>query len=175
MAAAGPGASSGRVIEIRSSSAAATRRLARRLGQAAQAGQVFALSGPLGAGKTEFARGLLSGLGVPAEEVASPTFTLIHEHQGRLPVVHIDLYRLEDPTEIWVLGLDEALRAGAVAVIEWAERLGVDLPAERLDVHLTYDVDPQRPGGDGGARRIRLEAHGEPYDRLLALVLAGEA
>lgn len=168
MGAGEPGALCRFCLEVESPSAEATRRLAGRLGREARPGQVFALSGPLGAGKTEFARGLLAGLGVPGDEVASPTFTLIHQHQGRLPVVHIDLYRLEDPLEVWDLGLDDALRAGAVAVIEWAERLGEDLPAQRLDVHLSY-------AGHEGARRIRLEAHGEDYVRLLDRVRAGEA
>ncbi|REJ33402.1 MAG: tRNA (adenosine(37)-N6)-threonylcarbamoyltransferase complex ATPase subunit type 1 TsaE, partial [Bacillota bacterium] len=139
-----------RSVEVESSSPEETRRLARRLGAEAGPGQVFALSGPLGAGKTEFARGLLEGLGVPGDEVASPTFTLINQHQGRLPVVHIDVYRLEDPGEIWDLGLDDALEAGAVAVIEWAERLGRELPAQRLHVYLDFDGGPHPAAGGAG-------------------------
>lgn len=145
-----------------------TRALGRRLGARAEPGQVFALSGPLGAGKTELARGLLGGMGVPESEVLSPTFTLIHEHQGRLPVVHVDAYRLERPEELFDLGLDDALLRGAAAVIEWADRLGRLLPRQRLHAWLS----PAE--GDAGARRIRLEAHGEAYVRLLGLALASE-
>jgi tRNA threonylcarbamoyladenosine biosynthesis protein TsaE len=101
--------------------------------------------GDLGAGKTVFIRGLADGLGIDPDEVTSPTFTLIHEHKGRLPLYHVDLYRIA-PGEVAGLGL-EALAADGVLAIEWAERL---------------------PAGDPGAVRVRLEDLGG-HDRRITI------
>lgn len=97
---------------------AAGASLARALG----AGSVVLLHGELGAGKTAFVRGLAQGLGAPADEVSSPTFTLVQEYEGgRLTLYHVDLYRL-DPSEVEDLGLDELVEGGGVVAVEWAER-----------------------------------------------------
>jgi tRNA threonylcarbamoyladenosine biosynthesis protein TsaE len=101
-------------------SAAETRAVGRRLGEAAVAGDVLLLEGPLGAGKTVLVQGLASGLGC-AGEVASPTFVLVRQHPGRLELVHADLYRLEQRAEVEALGLLE-LSADGVLAIEWADR-----------------------------------------------------
>ena len=99
-----------------------TAAIGRELGATLAAGDVVLLHGDLGAGKTAFVRGLAEGLGVDAQQVSSPTFTLVQEYRGgRLPLFHVDLYRLTDPREIDDLGLDEIAEDGVLA-IEWAER-----------------------------------------------------
>lgn len=109
-----------------SHSPAETESLGERLGRVAQRGWVVALTGDLGAGKTQFVKGLARGLGVTAC-VHSPTFTLVNEYGGgRFNLFHLDLYRLETPAQILSAGIDEFLSPDGVAVIEWAERLEHD-------------------------------------------------
>jgi tRNA threonylcarbamoyladenosine biosynthesis protein TsaE len=112
--------------------------LAERL----EAGAVLLLIGDLGAGKTAFVRGLAEGLGVPAEEVSSPTFTLVQEYRGRqLPLYHVDLYRLS-PSEVDDLGLD-ALTQDGIMAIEWADRLPRSIPGA-VEVRLEDKGDDKR-------------------------------
>jgi tRNA threonylcarbamoyladenosine biosynthesis protein TsaE len=107
------------ITHSESETAAVGRNLARALGP----GSVVLLFGDLGAGKTAFVRGLAEGLGAPPEEVSSPTFTLMQEYRGgRVPLVHVDLYRLDDPREVDELGLEE-LGSNSVLAIEWADKL----------------------------------------------------
>ena len=128
-------------------SEAETTAVARRIAAALSTGDVVLLYGDLGAGKTAFVRGLAAGLGIPDEEVSSPTFTLIQEYRGgRLPLFHADLYRLDDPREIEDLGLDEIGREGVLA-IEWAEKLS-RTPAGAIAVRITH--------GEGDSRTITL-------------------
>lgn len=130
---------------------AATAALGARVERALRPGEAVCLHGPLGAGKTSFARGLVRAATTPDEEVPSPTFTLVQSYAGaRFPVAHFDLYRLEDAAEADELGLEEALDGG-VAVIEWPERLGAAQPPDRLDVEIEF----AEPG-----RRARLTGHG---------------
>jgi tRNA threonylcarbamoyladenosine biosynthesis protein TsaE len=117
---------------------AAGERFAARL----TAGATVLLFGDLGAGKTAFVRGLARGLGVPADEVTSPTFTLVQEYRGRLTLHHVDLYRLE-PAEVGDLGLDELTSGDAVVAIEWAERWH-DVPTGAWEVRLSHEGDEQR-------------------------------
>jgi tRNA threonylcarbamoyladenosine biosynthesis protein TsaE len=114
---------------------AATRRFGERLGVAAAAGDLIALDGPLGSGKTELARGIAQGLGVSGM-VSSPTFVLVAEHQGRLPLFHVDGYRLTGPQDALEAGLLDERQAAGVTVVEWAERLGAALPSGRLAIRL---------------------------------------
>jgi tRNA threonylcarbamoyladenosine biosynthesis protein TsaE len=132
---------------------AATASLAARLAPHLRAGDVVLLEGDLGAGKTAFARALINALPGPAEEVPSPTFTLVQIYQrGGLEVWHCDLYRLEHVEEVEELGLEEAF-ASALVLIEWPDRLGPYRPAGALTVTLRY--------GEAGARRV-AEISGAP-------------
>lgn len=115
-------------------------------------GEAVCLWGPLGAGKSTLARGLIRALTSPDEEAPSPTFTLVQSYEGRLPIAHFDLYRLKRAEEAFELGLDEALDLGAAA-IEWPERLDGALPADRLDVEIAIP-------DDGQGRLVRLVGHG---------------
>ena len=113
-----------------------TRRAAARLAPALRPGAVLAVHGDLGAGKTCFIQGLAEALGVQVA-VASPTYTLIHEYQGRLPFYHADLYRLDDPEEAVRAGLEDYLYGAGVTAIEWAERAAALLPPNTIHIHLS--------------------------------------
>jgi tRNA threonylcarbamoyladenosine biosynthesis protein TsaE len=137
---------------------AATRDLAARLAAAARPGDLICLVGDLGAGKTQFAKGFAVGLGID-DVVSSPTFVLMSEYAGRLPMFHIDLYRLADATEALAGGLIDERQLEGVALVEWAERLGEALPAGRLDVLIDGTGDEDR--------RITLRAGSDDYTRYL--------
>ena len=127
-----------------------TSVVGRDLGHTIERAAVVLLFGDLGAGKTAFVRGLAEGLGASATDVSSPTFTLIQEYRGgRLPLLHVDLYRLEDPREIDDLGLDE-LASGVVMAIEWADKLS-EPPHEAIRVRIEHAGDT--------ARRITIDMH----------------
>ena len=131
-----------------SSSEEETAALGRRLGPTLPATSVVLLQGDLGAGKTVFVRGLADGLGADASEVTSPTFTLIQEYRGgRLPLLRVDLYRLDDPREVDDLGLDE-LGEGAVLAIEWGDKLP-RIPREAILVTIEQAGETDR--------RVRIE------------------
>lgn len=120
-----------------------TMGIARELAATLGPGAVVLLRGDLGAGKTAFVRGLASGLGVDAEDVSSPTFTLVHEYRGgRLPLYHADLYRLPEGASIDDLGLDEVAEDGVLA-IEWPERLDRQLP-EAIEIRLVIEAETTR-------------------------------
>jgi tRNA threonylcarbamoyladenosine biosynthesis protein TsaE len=119
----------------RSASEEETRAIAARLARDLNPGAVVLLSGDLGAGKTAFVRGLAEGLGLAASEVTSPTFTLVHEYRGgRLPLIHVDLYRLES-ADLAEIGLDDDLAASGVVAVEWPERLTRATPGA-IHIHL---------------------------------------
>jgi tRNA threonylcarbamoyladenosine biosynthesis protein TsaE len=135
-------------------SAEQTRAVGTVLGELARRGDVVALYGELGAGKTELAKGIARGLGVP-EVVSSPTFILMAEYAGRLPFFHLDLYRLGGAADVLASGLMDERRATGVTVIEWADRMGELLPVERLDV--TIDGMGEAP------RQLLLAADSPAY------------
>jgi len=120
-----------------------TVELGRKIGKTLQPNDVVALIGDLGAGKTTLAQGIAQGLGVK-EYVTSPTFIIINEHQGRIPLYHIDLYRLETPGAIEDLGIQEYFSKGGVCVIEWAERLGELRPSNIKSIEIKVMSEDER-------------------------------
>ena len=128
-------------------SEAETRETGRRLAGILRGGEVLSLEGPLGAGKTTFVKGLAEGLGCAADEVSSPTFTLVHEYPGgRLPLVHLDLYRLESSEELAALGFDDLLSGSTIAALEWGDKFPEALPPHTQ--RFVFSMD-------GEARKIR--------------------
>ena len=115
-----------------------TLQFGERLGQTLIGGDVLALTGDLGVGKTLITRGIALGLGIPAGQVNSPTFSLIQAYQSKVPVIHVDLYRLEDPAAILQLGLEDYFTAKNIVIIEWADRFIQALPPDYLDIHLEH-------------------------------------
>lgn len=132
------------MITVATKSADDTREVGAALASLARSGDVVLLSGDLAAGKTTFVKGFARGLGVD-EQVVSPTFTLVRTYKGRLPLVHCDVYRLENLDEVGDLDLPEWLDDGGVAVIEWGEVVAPVLPADFLDLRIEFgDADDDR-------------------------------
>lgn len=137
-----------------------TRTVGREIGAALIAGDILALTGDLGSGKTSLIQGVAAGLEVPdTYYVTSPSYTLINEYPGRLPLFHVDLYRIVDPEELEEIGLFELFSRNGVTAIEWADRFPGELPADRLNIRFT--------GFAGDCRKIRLEADGQRARDLL--------
>ena len=146
-------------LEVISNSAAQTRRLGSRLGELTAPGDVVLLVGKLGAGKTCFTQGIAKGLGIN-EYTASPSFVLVREYQGRLPLYHIDLYRLDRLEEIVHLGLDDYLYGKGVSVVEWADRGLNALPEEHLLIKIEHLAATKR--------KLTFEPNGTRYTKMLA-------
>jgi tRNA threonylcarbamoyladenosine biosynthesis protein TsaE len=139
---------------------AGTQEFGRRLGRLLFSGAVVALVGPLGAGKTHLVRAIAEGLGVAdSRVVTSPTFVLIQEYAGRLPVYHFDAYRLGSPGDFQDLGAHEYFEGTGVCLVEWADRVEACLPAERLGVTLTI-TGPT-------SRHLHMEGRGPRYAHLV--------
>ncbi|MBM4765376.1 tRNA (adenosine(37)-N6)-threonylcarbamoyltransferase complex ATPase subunit type 1 TsaE [Bacillus sp. B15-48] len=132
-----------------------THDFAKRLAILLKEGDVIGLEGDLGAGKTTFTKGLAEGLGI-SRTVNSPTFTIIKEYKGKLPLYHMDVYRVEDSFED--LGFEEYFEGNGVTVVEWAHLIDTQLPEFLLTIHLFH--------GDNGLRRIVLEPKGSRYEQL---------
>lgn len=130
-------------IEVESATPETTAALGERLGRTLGAGAVVALTGELGAGKTCFVQGLVRGLGATTR-ATSPTFVLVNEYRGRVPVHHVDLYRVERVAEIEQLGVPELLGGDGVTLVEWADKLGALLPGDAVRVHIDGAGDEPR-------------------------------
>ena len=138
-----------------------TVRLGRLLGEILPPGAFVALVGSLGAGKTVLTKGLARGLGVEDDrEVTSPTFVLVNEYRGRVPVFHLDLYRLDSYAEVEEIGWDEFVSGPGVTIVEWADKVADDLPPERIEIQLQWAGEEKRRlefSGRGGKGRALIE------------------
>lgn len=142
-------------LSLFSDGSGSTFALGEWIGEEAVGGEVLALIGPLGAGKTRFVQGLAQGLQVAERYINSPTFILLQCYEGRLPLYHIDLYRMEKEGEMEALGLEEFLEGEGVAAVEWADK-GLDiLPPARLTITFEYAGEDQR--------ELHLRAVGRHY------------
>jgi tRNA threonylcarbamoyladenosine biosynthesis protein TsaE len=143
-----------------------TAKLGAALAQVLSPGSVVALIGPLGAGKTRLVQAVAEALGVPRSECVSPTFTLIHEYQGRVPIYHFDAYRVKDDDEFLELGPDEYFYGSGISLVEWANRVERCLPPERVTIH----IEPIGPT----ERRIEIAGTGADHEaaveKLLGLI-----
>ncbi|MBW2279833.1 MAG: tRNA (adenosine(37)-N6)-threonylcarbamoyltransferase complex ATPase subunit type 1 TsaE [Deltaproteobacteria bacterium] len=156
---------------VDSRSAEETRRLGSSLGRALQAGDVVALSGDLGAGKTCLVQGIARGLDVPPEvPVTSPTFTLVGEYPGRLPLRHADFYRVESYARLAGAGFDDLLDGKGVLVVEWPELFPDALPQDRLEVHIALLAQEGPEAGGAGASSVE----GQDPPRRLSVLGSGE-
>ena len=152
------------MLEVLSPTAEKTQEFGQSLGSLLQVGDVIAFTGDLGAGKTCCVQGIAIGLGVQDRSlVTSPTFTLIQEYQGRVPVYHFDVYRLAQAEDIYELGYEEYFYGDGVTVIEWAERIAAFLPDEHVAIHLHIEADQMRC--------LQLRAYGDRYEHLVCEVL----
>ncbi len=143
-------------------SAADTLLLGRELGSLLAGGDLLTLEGDLGAGKTTLIQGIGTGLRV-IDPVTSPTFTLVQEYRGRVPLFHIDPYRLNSPEDAESIGLYDYLDRDGVVAIEWASRIDPILPAERLSIAIMHSNDP----ASNGQRQIQLTAVGKRAYKIL--------
>jgi tRNA threonylcarbamoyladenosine biosynthesis protein TsaE len=149
------------VRRLASPDAATTRAFGAALARVAKAGDLICLTGQLGAGKTQLAKGFGAGLGV-TDPIVSPSFVLMAEYRGRLPLFHLDLFRVEGPIEALDDGLLDEREATGVTIIEWADRLGAALPTGRLDIAID--------GAGDAPRTIRIRATDGAHARFLAAI-----
>jgi len=150
------------LIDASTKSADDTRELAAQVAGLARAGDLVLLAGDMGAGKTTFTQGFGRALGV-TEQVTSPTFTLVRNYEARIPLLHIDAYRLDSLQEVIDLGMHELLDEGAVALIEWGDIIAPVLPTDFLEIRMEF-------GEADDDRRLRLRSVGQPWSaRMTAL------
>ena len=153
----------GNVFRFTLADEAATERLGAALADLLPDGTVVALVGPLGAGKTRLVQAVAAAVGIPREEVTSPTFVVIQEHYGRRTIYHLDAFRLADEDEFRDLGPEEYFDDSALTLIEWADRVSNCLPDERLEIR----IEPE----EGTHRTITLVAHGTTIEPIAAKVI----
>lgn len=146
------------MIQITTRSEAETVSIGRILGSALRPGDTVCLTGGIGSGKTAFTRGIAEALGI-TEHITSPTFTILNEYRGDIPLYHFDVYRLEDADELIDIGFEEYLEARGIAVIEWAEKVACVLPSDH--VNISFDRDGKE---FSNKRTLKIEFRGERYD-----------
>lgn len=147
-------------LVLKSGSVDETIRLGIKLGMLLSPGDVIALIGELGAGKTTLVKGIVQGLGVKdMRTVKSPTFSLVHTYRGRIPVYHFDAYRLKDSQEMLDIGSDEMIHGNGVALVEWADNVPGCLPAEYLKITLRAISQNER--------NIEIKGYGCRYDKIM--------
>lgn len=149
-----------KIQQIKTESSEETLGLAKKLGQHLEAGNVITLEGQLGTGKTVFAKGIARGLGIK-DQITSPTFTMIKEYEGEIPLYHMDVYRLEHSEED--LGFPEYFYGNGVTIVEWAQFIADYLPEERLQVKINYI--------DENMRLISFTPLGKAYEQILKKLL----
>ncbi len=148
---------------IRLGDLSATKRFGKKLGSIAQPGDVVFLIGGLGAGKTTLTQSIALGLEVPANMyVTSPSFALLHEYHGRIPLFHMDCYRLSGEEDIEGAGLVEFIGCNGLTVIEWPDRLGDLTPSERLEIEIIQS--------NGNKRKLRILAFGTAWQKRLTFL-----
>lgn len=146
-------------MEIKLSNLEETKEFGFRLGSLLKGGDILCLNGDLGAGKTTMTKSIGLGLGVE-EYITSPTFTLINEYKGRIPVYHFDVYRLEDADELYDLGFDEYFYGKGVCIIEWADKIEKMIP----EIRIVVDIEK---GNDENKRILHISGYGQSYDQLI--------
>ena len=146
-------------ITIKTTSVKETIAIGKKLGKLMSPGDVIYLTGELGAGKPCFVKGIAEGLGIRGKDITSPTFIIINEYKGKIPLYHIDLYRIGVIDDLRDIGMDEIVYGKGVTAIEWAERIKDVLPDERLDITLKW-VDDK-------TRSIEIRAFGHHHKEIL--------
>jgi len=148
-----------KTAKVFSSSQNQTITLGKKISKHLSAGDILCLFGDLGSGKTTFVKGLADGLKINQDNVHSPSFVLMNYYEGKMPLYHFDLYRVDTQKEIAALGYEEFLYGKGVAVVEWAERLGDLIPEEHLSISFLHKSENER--------RIEIFAKGEKYCKVL--------
>ena len=132
------------ILHLHSGSPEDTLAIARALGAALRPGDVVALYGDLGAGKTLFCKGVGEAIGIPPDRIVSPTFTIVTEHEGSVPLTHVDVYRLAGAREADEIGIREILSGDGVCLVEWAEKIEELLPTDCIRVKFSFSGDDRR-------------------------------
>ena len=127
-------------MEYKSNSPKETANIAKAFAKTLTSGDVLCLNGDLGVGKTAFVQGLVTELGVK-EPISSPTFTIVNCYDGKLPIYHFDVYRIEDPDEMYEIGYEEYIYSDGITIIEWSEKIAEILPKKRYDIRISKNLE----------------------------------
>ena len=152
------------MINIETHSFEETVEFGKKLGIVLKSGDIISLSGDLGTGKTALTNGIAKSLGIDSY-IASPTFTLVNEYEGRLPLYHFDVYRIYDPDEMFDIGFEEYINSEGITIIEWGEQIREILPEEIINVNIKKNLDK---GID--VREISIDFIGEKYSEYQAKI-----